>query len=264
MQCTTLIEQYIGLVRDGFACEDTGDGYVLLTPYLRPDSDIIEVFVSRPDPEGRYTLSDRGETVHYLSSFGPDFMRAPQRRLHLQRVVRSNGAELVADEIRVRATERDLAAAVDQLIHVLQEAASLSHLLRTIPRVTFREQVATFLGQLKLSAEEGRELEGAHGSWKVDFYVNSEVDAVIEAITASTGGYAQAQLSTTFIKLYDLHKVRPSLRAYALLDDQDGRFGVWPAQEVAILQDHATVLTWQNRATLQQELVPGAAHQTLS
>lgn len=257
MQCEQLIERYLGLLHDGFQCASAPHGYVLTTPFFGPDNDAIEVYVSEPNITGHIEVSDRGETLRYLDSFGVEFLRSTQRVQHFQRVVTSNGATLAGDEIRVLATEDDLVEAVDTVVHAAREAACLSHLLRSATRPNFRDQVATFLGQIALPSEfiEGKELVGEIGTWKVDFYINGEMNLAIEAMTASSTGYAQTQINGAFVKLLDIHRTIPNLRAFALLDDQENRLDVWPSQEIKMLSEQATIMRWGERERLRRALV---------
>ena len=250
MECATLIDRYLEQLQGDFQCEPFRDGYVLVTPYLRPDSDAIEIYVSGQAHEDGLVLSDLGETLHYLSSFGPDFLQSRLRALRLQRIARANGAELMGDEIRVMARPDELPRALERLLNVLQEAAALIHLVRPVTRPGFREQVSDFLLQHKIPAQAGYELEGAKDTWKVDFYVNSNANAAIEVLTAATPAYAESQIGATFLKVYDLRSAARDLRAFALLDDQEGRHEIWPAQKIAILRDQATVLFWHEREQL--------------
>lgn len=253
MQCEQLVERYLEHLHDGFSCEPAPGGYVLTTPFFGPDNDAIEVYVRDIGQGGPFEVSDRGEILRYLNSFGTDFMRTPQRAEHLRRVVRSNETMLMGDEIRALATDgKQLPEVVDRVVHALREAAGLSHLLRTSVRPSFREQVNTFLRQLPLGDQvrEGEELQGRHGSWRVDFYINGTMNMVVEAMTASTAGYAQGQLATTFMKLMDLHYAMPNLRAFAVLDDQEGRTTVWSGIQLDMLREHAQVLPWTNRSEL--------------
>ena len=250
MECATLIDRYVRHLEDEFHCEPFRDGYMVTTPYLRPDSDAIEIYVHGPAPDGRFVLSDLGETLHYLSSFGPDFLQSRQRAVHLERVARASGADLIGDEIRTVARPDELPQALERLIQVLQEASGLIHLVRPVTRPAFREQVSDFLLQNRVPVQAGYELEGANERWKVDFYVNSRAKAVIEVLTAATSTYAENQIGATFLKVYDLRSATGDLRAFALLDDQEGRQEVWPAQKLAILRQQATVLFWNQRAQL--------------
>jgi hypothetical protein len=250
MQCETLVSEYLKYLRDGFYCEPRQHGYVLTTPYRRPDNDAIEVYVDGPSDAERYVLSDKGETLYYLGMFGPDFLQSRQRALHFHRVLRSHGAELVDDEIRMTAVSDQLAITVDRFVHALHEVSNLSHLIHPVARGTFREQVSTYFRERRIPAIENYELDGATARWSVDFYVNSTANLAIEVITASTPGYAQSQLSSTFVKVFDLKQAQEKLRAVALLDDQDGKLQVWPPPELAMLGKFAEIVYWNDRTAV--------------
>src|ERR1700752_2106914 len=79
MECRELVEKYIGTLKEGFKCIANENRLRVVTPYVYPDNDLIEVFIEDL-PNGRVRVTDLGETFRHLHSQGFDIAASPKRK----------------------------------------------------------------------------------------------------------------------------------------------------------------------------------------
>ena len=85
MNCEELISSYLATLRGGFSCLPSGKERVrVVTPYLYPDHDRIELFVRERDD--KVTVSDLGETLRHLETLGMDVISNPKHWFQVQHI----------------------------------------------------------------------------------------------------------------------------------------------------------------------------------
>src|SRR3972149_8623577 len=109
--CEGMIQQFGGFIAGAMECGPASYGYeAITTPFLYPDRDNVEIFV-RPLEGGRVLISDLGQTMMKLSSYG--FVPAPntpRRRAMIYQIVSSMNVQYEQGNIVAEANAIDAAA----------------------------------------------------------------------------------------------------------------------------------------------------------
>src|SRR5229473_5579780 len=79
MECESAVRQYLEKVKADFACVQVDGKLKLITPYLYPDNDLVEVYVEEL-PNGRVRVSDLGEATRHLHTQGFEVFASPKRK----------------------------------------------------------------------------------------------------------------------------------------------------------------------------------------
>src|SRR4030043_292488 len=79
MQCNEVIEKYINGLKEGFKCIDSEKRLRIITPYIYPDNDFIEIFVEEL-ANGFIKITDLGESYRHLHTQGFDISISPKRK----------------------------------------------------------------------------------------------------------------------------------------------------------------------------------------
>src|SRR5438067_377039 len=90
MNCEELVSSYLKTLKSAFSCTPASDGRLrVITPYLYPDHDLIELFVREAGKE--VVVSDLGETLRHLETIGVDAVTAQKRVFQVQHITRGIG-----------------------------------------------------------------------------------------------------------------------------------------------------------------------------
>ena len=121
------IEEKIGKL---FTCSEM-NGYVRIrTPYLYPDGDVIDLFLS--EKNGSFTLTDLGETLGWLKTQTVAPKKSPKQRQLIADVCLNHGVELFRGMLTVRLkTAEEVAEALTRLSQASLRVADLWFTFRT-------------------------------------------------------------------------------------------------------------------------------------
>src|SRR5690606_9563536 len=101
--CQELIAQFSGFVVRAMDCSEEAGYDVIVTPFLYPDRDNIEVFVQEL-PDERVLLTDLGQTMMKLSSYGFVPAQSPRRRAMIHQITSSMNVSYEGGNIVVTAS----------------------------------------------------------------------------------------------------------------------------------------------------------------
>jgi len=87
MECSYIIEKAVESLRQEFKCLQHDKRICVVTPYLYPDNDLIEVF-AEDIGGGQVRVTDLGETLRHLESVGLDLFASRKRRFLLDQIAK--------------------------------------------------------------------------------------------------------------------------------------------------------------------------------
>lgn len=85
MECSEIIEKAIKALKLGFKCVPYETRMCIITPYLYPDNDLIEIFVEEISGN-KLRVTDLGETLRHLESVGLDLLASRKRKFLLEQI----------------------------------------------------------------------------------------------------------------------------------------------------------------------------------
>ena len=109
--CVLIQEQMSEL----FQCAEVGDYIRVRTPYMYPDGDYIDLFLSRSSGDDTQTLSDLGETVRWLKMQTVTLRRSPKQNQMIQDICLTHGVEFYRGMLQVRCRQGESFALVPHL-----------------------------------------------------------------------------------------------------------------------------------------------------
>ncbi len=162
MTCDQTITAYLATLKEGFACAARPNGRLcVVTPYLYPDHDNIEVFV-RPK-EDRVFVSDLGETLRYLDTNGMDIMSTPNLLFAARRIAGGFGVEIREGILVKDGPPAAVGQLVFDVVSAAQAVASLLYGNRSYEPQVFDDEVAEYLESHDLAVERPYQVTGQSG-----------------------------------------------------------------------------------------------------
>ena len=251
--CHRIISQHLKELGDGFRAEQDDGNCLILTPYVLPDNDTIEVKVHRRG--GRLVVSDQGSTLGFLFLNGIDLNPHSRQEAFFLQQIRRFGLRASAGEIEIDVPESEVGDAVSRVVEASKAISYLIYTFRGRTGGDFKGEVADWLSQNEIAFEADAQVEGASGRhFTMDFVHrrSGQAPVFLKALHSETRGYAKTLTYATVALWADLGKKHTAFRSVSLLDDSVGE--TWDEQ-VSMLETHSDrVAYWTTREELLPEL----------
>jgi len=236
------IEEKIGEL---FTCSEV-NGYVRIrTPYLYPDGDVIDVFLS--EKNGSYTLTDLGETLGWLKTQTVAPKRSPKQRQLISDVCLTHGVELFRGMLTVRLrSPDDVTEALVRLSQAAVRVADLWFTFRTRAVESITDEVAELLSERQIAFDHSEKLLGRSGRvWTVDFHTrHAAKSSLVYVLSTGSRAAARAVAEHVLAAWYDLShlKIGPqTLNFVSLFDDT---LDIWTHEDFKLVSDLSDVTFW--------------------
>lgn len=245
--CFDLIDAYLSHLRGGFTVESSERDYChVITPFWRPDGDHIELFAFRSIDDIVY-ISDEGQTFDWLFAIGMEVEGSDTRQRIIEEIVSRHGLQEKDGVISAEARENEFSQVTHRFLTALN---SISHLvLARTPRgkVAFRDDVELYLLENNQTFKSGFEVRGKAVEHKVDFYLNSRRDWLVDTLTASSASRARELAQRTAFKWIDIRAAGwDKYTMVAVLDDTEDKEEYWrrPRVRRALAEYSDIIITW--------------------
>ena len=251
--CEQLVSRYIDHLQGNFATRPTDEGCLIVTPFIRPDGEFVELTAEILDSNGDVQLSDMGDTIGYLYVNGLTLSRTVMgeaRDICRQFDVRLNGTELVA----VSGRQQEIGDVFHQLLQSVLAVTDLIQRRRPQMRVHFDSEVESLIILSGTTYDSGYEVQGRDDKRTIKFHVNSDRNLLIQPLTAVSAGNALSWSERWAYRFHDILVVNDSWRCVAVLDDRGRRSAIWTASALAPLQDYSVM--WSDRGRLERMVAP--------
>lgn len=246
--CKMLVAEYLETLQGEFVTTDNESGCSILTPFIRPDGDSLEVLAERRS-DGRVFLSDGGETFAYLYLSGLSLSRKLQddaRRISERYGVGVDINELVTEV----ANSGQVGEAFHGLVQAMMNVAALIEKRRPYVNLKFEEEVeGTIIGQGR-QYDPDYKVEGITGSHIVKFHVNSGMHLLIQPLSRSNELQATHTAQRWYYHFDDIKNTNRLWSCFAILDDRGERASVWTENARAPIEAVATVIPWSHHERL--------------
>ena len=256
--CREIISQLSSYVATTLDCGLQQSGYeVITTPFLYPDRDNVDLF-ARELPDGRVLITDLGETMMKLASYGfTPSTSAPRRRAMIHQLIASMNVQYeegsivaVAPRMEVGARFWDVAMAVQRL----------SDLVFTVPgytKATFSDEFEGYLAELQprvpdreLHYRRGVQIQLPEHSFVADFVIGRKV---VQLLSTGSVGYAQERVNSVYTNFAEMARASDERERLAVIDD---RQRVFDSHMITLLSHQASrVLNWTRKGELERALL---------
>ncbi|MCH8853651.1 MAG: DUF1828 domain-containing protein [Planctomycetes bacterium] len=246
LTCTEATERFVASLQEGFSCQTLEDRIRIITPFIYPDNDLIEVFVEELTRD-RIRVTDLGETMRHLVNQGLDVNASPKRRHMVDTIAAGTGVDVARGELL---KEGRLAELGELLLDVMAAARGVSDLIltsRSYEPALFNEEVAQYLREHHIEYEEKVRLTGETGKiYRVAFKA-VEANRYIETLSPNQPAGLQPVVNRVFRMWSDCNEQLTPRRKITVFNDVDF---VWRQPEVALLSRVSTVSYWSQRDEL--------------
>ncbi len=242
MECESAIRQYLEKLKTDFTCVRVDGLLKLITPYVYPDNDLVEIYVEEL-PDGRIRVSDLGEATRHLHTQGFDVFASPKRKFIAETAASRVSAEFRNGEILKEGPVEELGGIIFDIVAATRGVAGLIYTSRAYEPAPFVEEVAEFLRENGFQFERRVPVRGLSGrQYRMPFVVNG---AYLNPISAEFQRALKPRVDAVVRMWVDVDQ---RTRKLSLLNDVDFS---WPEPDVHLLSRLSTVCRW----TARQELV---------
>lgn len=247
MECEEFIGQYLATLKEGFKCVRSDRRLRVVTPYVYPDNDLIEVFVEELG-NNRVKVTDLGETLRHLHSQGFDVFTSPKRKFLAETVASRVGVGLSKGQLTKIGDVSKVGEILLDLIVASRGIADLIYTSKAYEPATFFDEVKNYLTEKKFSVEPRHQLEGTSKKrYRVDFRISdgqAVKPAFLQTLSPANIMGIKAKVDGTFRMWSDCDG---ELRKVSLLNDIDFQ---WKEPDVIILKRVSRVDFWSSREEL--------------
>lgn len=243
MECAEIIERAIESLRLGFKCIPSDRRICIVTPYLYPDNDLVEVFVEEIGPN-RVRVTDLGETLRHLESLGVDVLASSKRRFLLEQITKRIHVDIQRGKLEREGSAEDIGSLLMDVIAAAQGVADLIYTSKAYEPATFPEEVSIFLSEHKIEHEKRPAVFGTTGkkywaSLRLDGKRAREI--LVEAMSPSQETAMTTTVNRVFRMWSDVDENRTKV---SLLNDVDY---LWKPEDTALLKRVSIVQTWSRK-----------------
>lgn len=241
-----------------FSCIPGDRHQKIRTPFLYPDGDNIDLFVT--EKEGTLIVSDLGETLRWLRSQTLTPKRSPKQNALIADACLTHGIEQYKGTLLARCRPSVTLASVT--LRVAQACLRVSDLwftFRTRAVESTADEVSDFLLEHQIHFDRRPKMAGRSGrGWTPDFHVILPERGSLVAVL-STGNRSSARTVTehALAMWHDLNQLTYGPEALRFISLFDDTADVWQEQDFTLLDSLSEIQRWSQPETLVEAL--GAA-----
>lgn len=251
LTCLEAIEGYLATLQKGFSCVPMENKLRIITPYLYPDNDLIEIFVEEL-PSGQIRATDLTETLRHLHVRGFDVFESSKRRFMVETIASRTGVELVQGQL---AKIGELSQLGDVIFDVIVAARGISDLIytsKTYEPATFSEEVEEFLRSNQIPVEPKVKLVGVSGRpYTVDLKVTVGLPRFLHTLSPIAIAGLKPKIDATVRMWFDINHDITAARKLTVLNDVDFQ---WKPYDLSILERLSIVKYWTHKEDLLEML----------
>lgn len=240
MNCEELRLSVLDWVGREIDCHTSGDGALVATlPIFKPNGDAIEVGIE-PTDQGRWKLSDLGETHATLYLAGVELHDEYVRAEEFRRVLSAHSISEAEQELSVEVSSNELIDGMFDFMHAIQSMLALQFTIR--PQQLGRDfpsVVAKFFAENHASFEiPEAPIEGKSGKWHFNFILNHvKEETLVKALTARSKPQALKSAKDSVFEIGDVRAIR-NARAVVIADDEGQRHSFWQPQVMRVFGEY--------------------------
>ena len=251
LSCEEIAKQYLEALSNRFTCESVGNVLRIITPYLYPNNDLIEVLVQELPPE-TIKVTDSGETLRHLHSQGFDIAVRSQRREMVEIIASRTGVDVVLGQLTKIGRIDELGDVLFDVIVAARGVSDLIYTSRAYEPATFAEEVGKFLLENGLEYDSPAKPTGQTGRVYTVQFMLHRGPTYLEPLSPRHASRSRAQVNSVFRTWYDCNGGLGKDRKISMLNDVDVH---WRPDDIALLGRVSTVLNWSSRQELLSRLV---------
>ena len=248
LACGEVLAKYFDHISGDFDCTGTSRGCFLVTPFVRPDGEAIELELEINEV-GKARISDMGDTIGYLYVNGLTLSRSLLNTA--RQISRPFGVSIERNSLIIDADADEIGEALHNIIQSSISVTDLIYRRRPNNRVRFDDEVESFIISQGSTYDADVEIAGRHEKHRFKFHVNSGRNLLIQPITAASESAAHTWSERWAYRFQDVLSENSSWRPLAVLDDRSP-LNIWTPHSAAPIQEFA--VRWSGRENLADRL----------
>lgn len=251
LNCQEAIERYLASLKEGFSCIPTENKLRIITPYLYPDNDLIEIFVEEL-PSGQIRVTDLAETLRHLHARGFDVFESAKRKFMVETIASRASVEISQGQLAKIGNVSQLGDLLFDVIVTARGVSDLIYTSKTFEPATFLEEVEGFLKDNHIPVEPKVKLFGISGrSYLIHFKVAVDFPRFLQALSPAAVAGLKPKVDATVRMWFDInHDLTPEQKV-TILNDVDFE---WKPYDLSILKRLSTVKYWTQKEDLLRTL----------
>ena len=254
MDCQWVLEKTVREFQEGFECSLSGNRLSIVTPYLYPDNDLVELFIE-PSTERHVLVTDLGETMRHLESAGLDPFASGKRRLLVDQIARRLHVEVVLGKLQKEGPSEDVGAMVLDVAAAAIAVADLVYTSRAYEPATFTEEVSLYLTEHGIEHRRDVEVFGDTGRrYHVSLGLNGKRirPLYVQALSPAQTGQMNNLINRVFRMWWD---VDGQTRKMSLLNDIEY---AWKDVDLKLLAKVSQIERWSSKELLLTHISQGS------
>src|SRR5258708_2184560 len=222
------------------------NGYTRVrTPFLYPDGDIIDLFIS--EQNGVFTITDLGESLRWLRMQNTAPRRSPKQQKLIEDVTLNHGLELFRGMLVARARTRDDLTPV--LLRTAQGALRVADIwftMRTRSVESVTDEVEQLLTERVIPFQRGQQLVGRSGRvWRPDFHTRlPQRSSLVHVLSTGSRTAAHSVANYVVASWVDLNNLRVGPEALQFVSLFDDTMDVWGPEDFNLVGNLSIVARW--------------------
>lgn len=222
------------------------NGYTRVrTPFLYPDGDIIDLFVSEQD--GLFTITDLGESLRWLRMQNTSPRRSPKQQKLIEDVTLSHGLELFRGMLVARArTSNELTSVLLRTAQGALRVADIWFTMRTRSVESVTDEVEQLLTERVIPFQRGEQLVGRSGRvWRPDFHTRlPNRSSLVQVLSTGSRAAAHSVAEHVLASWYDLNNLIVGPEALQFVSLFDDTMDVWTPEDLNLLGNLSVITRW--------------------
>ena len=243
MDCAQVVENTIKELKLGFKCVQHDRFLSIITPYLYPDNDLVEIFIEELE-DNAILVTDLGETLRHLESMGLDLYASRKRKFLLDQIAQRIHVQLVRGRLEKRGSKADVGAMLLDVATAAHSIASLMYTSKAYEPTVFNDEVSDYLTENDIKHQKNYPIIGTTGKkYRVNIRVNSNRprELFVETLSPSQ----ESAVTTTVNRVVRLWvDIEASKDRVSLLNDLDFS---WRDEDIALLQRMSIIQLWSKK-----------------
>lgn len=242
MICEEIIEKYLETLKDEFKCVKENGLIRIITPYLYPDNDLIEVFVREIAPD-RIMVTDLGETFRHLHSQGVDVFSTIKRKYLIETISSNTNTKIIQGKLIKETTLDKVGETIFDIIETSKAIGDLIYTSVAYEPAVFIYEVESYLKENNIKYLKKIIMDGVitGKKYSIDFKILNSSDSLLQTLSAKTAAGISPKVNATFRMWYDIDK---QVKKLSVLNDIDFK---WKGSDIILLKTVSKVVFWSEK-----------------
>jgi hypothetical protein len=227
-----------------FNCTEINNNTRIRTPYLYPDGDVIDLYLTMEGSQA--VLTDFGESLSWLKSQTVSRKKSVKQRQLLNDICLTYGVELYHGSLTLRVNDVDnFALLVTRISQAALSVADLWFTFRSRLIESVTDEVQDFLSEREIAYERNEPFAGRSGKvYRIDFHTRTPArTSLVNVLSSGSQAAASRIVDHVVTGWYDLNhlKVGQQLRFVSLFDDT---VDIWTPENIRLVSELSDVAYW--------------------